>query len=155
MSAMVKIKRAEPGDSVKLLPLVAAYWEYESISGFDQSRVGPPLERLLATPGLGAGWIAYQDKVAIGYLLSVYVFSLEHLGLTAEIDEFFVLPFGRSSGVGSELLGAAESEFVRIGCTNVSLQLSRANDAARRFYRRSGFAERSGYDLLDKMLHAD
>jgi GNAT superfamily N-acetyltransferase len=63
----------------------------------------------------------------------VYVFSLEHLGLTAEIDEFFVLPSVRSHGLGDGLLHRAEAEFVRRGCTNVALQLGRGNDRARVF----------------------
>ncbi len=57
-------------------------------------------------------------------LLAVYVFSLEHLGITAEIDELFVLSSQGDRGIGAELLEVAESEFRRLGCTNVSLQLS-------------------------------
>ena len=67
----------------------------------------------------------------VGYLVAVYVFSLEHLGLTAEIDEFMVLDQHRGHGVGSALLGIAETTFSWAGCTKVSLQLSRRNDAAR------------------------
>lgn len=151
---MALIRTAEAGDTATLLPLVAAYWDFESIPGFDPSRVAPQLNRLLSTPSLGAGWIAFADNIAIGYLLAVYVFSLEHMGVTAEIDEFFVIPAGRGSGVGSELLRIAETEFIRLGCTNVSLQLSRGNDSARRFYRRFGYAERSGFELLDKTLRS-
>ena len=93
-----------------------------------------------------------MEGVAEGYLLAVYVFSLEHLGLTAEIDEFFVVPARRGQGTGAALLRAAEAEFRQAGCTNVALQLSRSNDSARAFYRRYDYAERSGYELLDKML---
>ncbi len=148
------IRRARAEDSTTLLPLISAYWDFESIPGFDRARVVPQLERLLSTPSLGAGWIAFADNVAVGYLLAVYVFSLEHTGLTAEIDEFFVLPKKRGCGLGSELIREAETEFIRIGCTNVSLQLARRNDAARGFYRRFGYAERTGFELLDKNLHA-
>lgn len=151
---MALIRRAGAADAPTLLPLIAAYWAFESISGFDPVRLGPQLERLLSTPGLGTGWIASEGGVATGYLLAVYVFSLEHAGLTAEIDEFFVLPELRGSGVGSEMIRRAESEFIDAGCTNVSLQLSRHNDAARRFYRRIGYAERSDFELLEKDLHA-
>ena len=151
---MALIRTAETNDIATLLPLVADYWDFESIPGFDPASVAPQLERLLSTPSLGTGWIAFTDNIAVGYLLAVYVFSLEHMGITAEIDEFFVMPARRNSGVGAELLRTAETEFIRVGCTNVSLQLSRDNDSARRFYHRSGYAERSGFELLDKMLHS-
>lgn len=149
---MVRVRRAKASDVAVLLPLIDAYWAFESIAGFDANRTAGPLERLLSEPRLGAGWIALADDVAVGYLLAVYVFSLEHQGLTAEIDELFVAPAGRNAGVGAELLEVAEREFVRVGCTNVSLQLSRNNAAARRFYHRHGYGERAGYELLDKML---
>ncbi|MDX2206508.1 MAG: GNAT family N-acetyltransferase [Gemmatimonadales bacterium] len=150
---MTKIRRAEAGDVPSLLPLIEEYWCFEAISGFESGRVAAQLARLLSDPRLGAGWISSGDGVATGYLIAVYVFSLEHMGVTAEIDEFFVLPSQRGRGIGAELLGVAESEFRRVGCTNVSLQLSRHNDPARAFYRRHQYGERSGYDLLDKMLH--
>jgi ribosomal protein S18 acetylase RimI-like enzyme len=107
---------------------------------------------MCADEALASGWIAFTRGQAVGYLLAVYVFSLEHLGLTAEIDEFFVLPSARGRKIGGELLRLAEAEFVRRGCTNVSLQLGRGNERARVFYRAHGYGERAGFELLDKRL---
>lgn len=135
-----------------LLPLIEQYWIFEDITGFDGTRVQQELERVLADSRLASGWIAFAGGRAAGYLLAVYVFSLEHLGLTAEIDEFFVLPSARGHGLGDALLRLAEQEFVRRRCGNVSLQLGRGNDKARAFYRRHGYADRAGFELLDKML---
>jgi GNAT superfamily N-acetyltransferase len=149
---MTQIRRGTASDVPLLLPLVNDYWNYEGIAGFTSIRVAAPLKQLLSEAGLGAGWIAVTENAAVGYLLAVYVFSLEHFGLTAEIDELFVVPSQRGSGIGSKLLNVAESEFRRAGCTNVSLQLSRDNDFARLFYHRHGYTERSSYELLEKML---
>lgn len=149
---MARIRRATASDVQSLLPLVAEYWTHDAISGFDSQRVAVALKRLLSQPGLGAGWIAEVDGVAVGYLLAVYVFSLEHLSITAEIDELFVLSAQRGKLIGAALLEVAELEFVRTGCTNVSLQLARANDSGRTFYHRHGYTERSAYELLDKAL---
>lgn len=55
-------------------------------------------------------------------------------------------------GAGSALLAAVEAESTRRECRNISLQLGRGNEAAREFYRRQGYSERSGFELLDKML---
>ena len=146
------VRRLTSAGIAGVLPLVEQYWIFEDIQGFDAAAVRRELERVCADPRLGAGWIAVEDGRAVGYLLAVFVHSLEHLGLTAEIDEFFLLPSARGHGAGVALLAAAETEFRRIGCTNVSLQLGRGNRAAREFYRRRGYSERSGYELLDKML---
>jgi GNAT superfamily N-acetyltransferase len=153
-AGMVDIRRAIADDVPALLPLVAAYWQFENLEGFEPRSVGAQLVRLLSSDHLGAGWLALSDERAVGYLLAVYVFSLEHGGLTAEIDEFFVAPEGRGAGIGRLLLDAAETEFVRAGCRNTSLQLGRGNATARRFYHRHGYRERSGFELLDKNLPA-
>jgi GNAT superfamily N-acetyltransferase len=140
------------GDAPALLPLIRGYWAFEGISGFDLRRVEGELARLLSAPSLGSAWVATAGGDAVGYPLAVYVFSLEHLGMTAEIDELFVLPPHRGQGTGRALLAAAEAEFLHAGCTNVSLQLSHGNEAARAFYYHVGYAARSGFQLLDKTL---
>jgi GNAT superfamily N-acetyltransferase len=139
-------------DVAALLPLVEQYWLFEDIAGFDPARVGRELGRAVADPKLASGWVANLRGEPVGYLLAVYVFSLEHLGLTAEIDEFFVLPSARGKGVGDALLQRGEAEFARRGCTNVALQLGKGNDGARTFYRAHGYGERAGFELHDKML---
>jgi GNAT superfamily N-acetyltransferase len=139
-------------DILALLPLIEQYWIFEDVAGFDAARVTRELQRFCADPALGSGWIASVGGKPIGYLLAVYVFSLEHLGLTAEIDEFFVLPSARGKGIGDELLKLAEAEFVRRRCTNVALQLGKGNDRARIFYHAHGYDGRAGFELLDKML---
>jgi GNAT superfamily N-acetyltransferase len=147
-----EIRPVAAADIPALVPLVEQYWIFEDIAGFDAARIARELSGLLADPRLGSGWIARVKGQAVGYLLAVYVFSLEHLGLTAEIDEFFVLPSARGKKIGEELLRQAEAEFVRRRCTNVSLQLGRGNERARAFYRRQGYGDRAGFELLDKML---
>ncbi|MET1078872.1 MAG: GNAT family N-acetyltransferase [Pseudomonas sp.] len=149
---MVEIRQATTGDVRQLLALVAEYWAFEGIAGFVPERVAAQLSRLLSSAELGAGWMAVEEGEAVGYLLAVQVFSLEYLGLTAEIDEFFVLASQRGRGVGAALLNTAEAEFGRRGYTQVSLQLSRTNPSALQFYRGLGYAQRADYGLLDKPL---
>ena len=146
------IRAITANDIPELLTLVEQYWLFEELPGFEPTAVAKQLQRLCGDPRLGAGWIAHAGQKPAGYLLAVHVFSLEQLGLTAEIDEFFVLPSCRGQGLGAGLLQAAEAEFLRAGCTNVSLQIGRGNEAAREFYRRNGYSDRAGFKLLDKVL---
>ena len=152
---MPEICKATVQDVPDLLMLVEQYWAFESIVGYDRARLSVQLERLVSVQHLGGGWIARNGVTPVGYLLAVYVFSLEKLGLTAELDEFFVEPTFRSQGIGASLLRAAEDTFFHAGCTNVALQLSYGNDAARAFYRHHGYLQRSGYELLGKKLVGD
>ncbi len=150
----MKIRPATPEDIPALLALVRRYWEFEGITGFMALRVELVLKRLLAEPPLGAAFLAEADGRLVGYLIVVLVLSIEHQGLMGEIDEFFVLPEARSRGVGGALLTAAEAALTARGCVRLQLQLGVANEAARAFYQRRGYAARSGYALLDKPLAA-
>ncbi len=152
MNDAVQILPATADDIEVLLPLVEQYWKFEAIEGFDAERIRALLSRIFDDGSLGRAWLARVYNEPAGYLLAVYVFSLEHQGLTAEIDEFFVLPQHRGLGLGGRMLAAAETQFRAEGCTNVSLELGRNNEDARRFYRQHGFDDRAGFELVTKNL---
>lgn len=149
------VRRADLDDLPALLRLVEAYWDLEGIAGFDHASAAEQIRFVLSKPDLGCIWIALAEKDVVGYIIVVHVFSLEHVGLTAEIDELFVEPACRRQGVGRALLEAAEEWSVRAGCRNLSLQVGRDNDAARNFYTRLGLRRRTGFELMEKDLHAE
>lgn len=148
----VDVRPAGVSDVPALLALIERYWQFENISGFESGRLDAVVRRGLANEHLGRAWLARVDGEPAGYLFIVFVYSLEYQGLTAEIDELFVLPAHRGRALGATLLEAAEAGCRGAGCTRLVLQLGRENEAARRFYRRRGFNERAGYELLDKDL---
>lgn len=148
----MQIRAAVANDVPRLLSLVRRYWEFEGIEAFEALRVEQVLMRLITESGRGEVWVAEAGGQLEGYLVLVYVLSLEHRGLMAEIDEFFVAPQSRAQGVGGRLLAAAEDALRRRGCVRVQLQLGVANTAAREFYARRGYGARGGYELLDKAL---
>lgn len=146
------VRAATSRDIPQLLSLVRRYWEFEQIEGFVALRVELTLRRLLTEGHLGGAWVAEGDAGLTGYLLAVLVLSVEHGGLMAEIDEFFVLPEARSQGLGARLLEAAETALAGRGCLRLQLQLATGNAAGRAFYERHGYRGRDGYRLLDKAL---
>src|SRR6516165_1547721 len=93
----MEIRRARVEDIPRLLALVRRYWDFEGISGFAALRIELVLQQLLAErSALGAVWVAETGGTLVGYLIVVLLMSVEHQGLTGEIDEFFVLPEARS-----------------------------------------------------------
>ena len=152
MSPQVEIRSATRDDAPELVALVEQYWKFEAIEGFDAARIAALFERVAAQPTLGHAWIATVDGAPAGYLFAVYVFSLEYQGLTAEIDELYVMPQYRGIGLGARLLSTAEETFRQGGCTVAFLQIGRDNEAARAFYRGHGYADRAGFELVDKVL---
>jgi GNAT superfamily N-acetyltransferase len=145
-------RRATAQDIPQLLELVRHYWEFEGISGFDAARTAALLQRLCTEPALGSAWVAASGAGLLGYLIAVSVLSVEHQGVMAEIDEFFVVAAARGRGVGAALLTALEGALAQDGCVRLQLQLAVDNQAARTFYERRGFRGRDAYTLLDKPL---
>ena len=152
MSGDVSIRRARTNDIAGVLALVREYWSFEGIAPFEARSVEAQLQFILSKPELATLFVAARADTLVGYLLLVYVFSLENLGLTSEIDELFVLSSDRDSGVGRALLSAAEEASRAAGCTAIALQLGIGNGRARRFYERAGYGVRSGFGLLHKSL---
>jgi GNAT superfamily N-acetyltransferase len=139
-------------DVPSIASLVERYWQVEGIGGFDRTAVEATLRSLLSGPERGGCWVAEEDSELCGYLTAVYMLSLEHGGVMAEIDEIFVQPKLRSSGVGTLLIVAAERVMAAQGLVRLQLQLGIDNHRGRRFYERHGFHRRSGYELFDKPL---
>jgi GNAT superfamily N-acetyltransferase len=148
----MRIRRAALPDIPQLLLLVRRYWEFEGLTHFSALKVELVLKHLVENESAGAVWVAEEGAGLVGYLILVFVVSVEHGGLMAEIDELYVCEAQRGRGTGGELLGACEQELRRRGCVRLQLQIALANEAARGFYLRRGFAHRSGYTLLDKPL---
>jgi ribosomal protein S18 acetylase RimI-like enzyme len=152
MRVSPQIRTGIPDDVPQLLELVRQYWHFEGVPGFDAGTLSPLLKRLASEPDVGGIWVADAGGELVGYLIAVRTFSLEQQGPMAEIDEFFVSPTARTSGVGAALLDVAESDLACAGCVCLQLQLGKNNVRARAFYRRHGYSEREGYELLDKRL---
>jgi GNAT superfamily N-acetyltransferase len=152
MSASISlIRAASASDAPALTRLVEQYWTFEGIAGFDPRRIEALLRTALSDGGARC-WLAVEAGEVGGYLLAVLVFSLEHGGMMAEIDEFFVTTALRGRGIGAALLGQAERALQASGVLRLQLQLGSGNAHARDFYAARGYGRRSGFDLWDKAL---
>lgn len=146
------VRQATPSDIPQLLPLIKAYWAFEGIEGYAKNKITVLLERLLGNPALGSGWLLYQNNIPIGYCLVCHVFSLEWGGLTAVLDEFFIVSEARGQGLGAVVLRQLEGHLRALGVVQLELEVGVRNDSARAFYRRFGFAQRSGFLPMTKKL---
>ena len=146
------IRLARDSDLENLSSLVALYWDFENIAGFDRARITTLLADFLTQPQRGRCWVAEEGGHLIGYLLAVYLFSLELGGMMAEIDEFFVLSQKRSLNAGTGLLDTASRTMRQEGIAHLQLQLNAQNLNGKRFYERHGFRSISGRDVLRKTL---
>lgn len=149
------IRVAVAADAPVIAAMVGRYWQFEGIEGFNAMRVEATLTRLLREPQWGACWLAEVGGVACGYVVAMVMLSIEFGGVMAEIDELWLAPEQRGSGLGRALLQTAEQALTARGCTQATLLLGSDNAASRGFYRLLGYRERTGYEVLGKALGAE
>ena len=128
------------GDVPALLPMMRALWEHEGIP-FEVTRVEPPLRELLADPALGRVWLALVGDAVAGYALGTWGFSTEQGGRFLLLDELFVAPPFRGTGIGSAALAFVEEAARVAGGRAVRIEVAEENDGARRLYREAGYSD--------------
>lgn len=136
----VTFREARDGDVPVLLPMMRALWEHEGIP-FDEERVGPPLRELLAEPALGRVWLALAGDVVAGYAMATWGFSTEQGGRFLLLDELFVLPAFRETGIGKAALSLVEEAARAAGGRAVRIEVAEENDGARRLYQGAGYVD--------------
>jgi ribosomal protein S18 acetylase RimI-like enzyme len=104
----------------------------------------------LKNPSLGRIWIAVERNRLIGYLVVVFLMSLEYGGIAAEIDELYVESSERGRGVGEALLKAAGKTLLQKGVGQVSLRVGKSNSQGIRFYKNLGFRKRNEFLVMDR-----
>ena len=143
----VSVRSITLHDVDSVLGLIHAYWQHEAIAGFDPVRLRDQLRDFLIHSVYGCGWLVEDAGATVGYLLCTFVYSFEHGGRMAEIDEFFVAQSHRGRGLGRRLLASAREELSGRGFTMLQMQVAEGNEKARSFYARQGFVEKSGCRL--------
>jgi GNAT superfamily N-acetyltransferase len=132
----MRIRRLTRRGCAAALPLLEAqYREHDiAMSGATLLRA---LRELLG--GKGLALIASERAAAVGVAVLSFSHQLERGGATAWLDELYVVPESRGSGVGRALLRRALREARREGCESVNLEVVRGHGRAARLYVREGF----------------
>jgi ribosomal protein S18 acetylase RimI-like enzyme len=110
----------------------------------------------IARRAVEGGLLVARDPA--GEVVGFVTFALRSSTYEADVtrgivENIYVEPDRRGEGVGSALLGEAEARLAEEGATAVTLEVMADNEAARRFYRRHGYA--SHRVELEKSVESD
>jgi len=83
--------------------------------------------------------VARDGGRVVGVALLSFLWTLEHGGASAWLDELYVLPEARGRGVGRALARAAIEEAERADCIALDLEVEPGHDAAVQLYDSLGF----------------
>lgn len=108
---------------------------------FDPPALQAAARGLVARQGRGAILIARDDATPIGVAALTYIWTLEHGGKVAWLEELYVEPAYRNRGIGTRLLIDAMTLARTEGCLALDLEVVEAQGAAIRLYERHGFGQ--------------
>jgi len=148
----ITIATARTQDVNALVQLVGQYWEYEQLKPINAEAIAKLISEIIAHPELGQCWIARNAVGIQGYLVCSCVPSFEYGGLLALIADLYVVADARRSGVGQQLVHAAEQFMQERGCVHIAMEVAERNVRAQQFYSILGFATRAGYSMMHKAL---
>ena len=138
MHVEVTIVLASSADREELLELLGAQLEEHAIDVATES-LARAVDGVFADPERGRFLVARLEGTAVGVAYLSYLWTLEHGGKSAWLDELYVVPARRERGVGRELLRAACDRAARDGCAAVDLEVEASHARAARLYAREGF----------------
>lgn len=150
------VRRAEMADAAALAGLLEAFLHEEG-----KPPPGPieaaTLARWLAPPAPSFhALIGLQAERALGYLAYYGAFSLFKPGPVLLVENLYVLPAARGTGLGRRLMAAAAVEARRLGYQRIELHVREDRPEAGRFYQALGMdpAGETVYRIEDARLAA-
>ena len=120
--------------------LVLLMQEFYSESGFqlDHGWAESSFQSMLASPALGALWLARTGVESVGHAVLSVRYSMEFGGLIGYIDDLYVKPKYRGMGAGSALLAALYAECQSRSCKSVQVEVGDSNTPALALYSKFG-----------------
>jgi ribosomal protein S18 acetylase RimI-like enzyme len=134
---MHSITDATLEDIGALTDQIAHYYAHDGIP-FDASRVSGALMDMMRADR-GRAWLLRMDGILAGYAVVVWSYSIEYGGVEAVLDELYLEPEARGTGLGRIVVEHIVREAQNAGAIVMRLETERENTAARAFYKRLGF----------------
>jgi ribosomal protein S18 acetylase RimI-like enzyme len=136
---------------IELLVTLMKEFYVEAAFPLDEARSRDSFQELQRQPHLGRSYLVRSGGSVAGYLVLTLTFSMEYGGLAAFLDDLYLRPAYRGSGVGTAALKEALALATRHGVRAVHLEVGRDNVPAQSLYWNLGFRE-SDRQLLTRRL---
>jgi GNAT superfamily N-acetyltransferase len=131
---------ATASEVAAIVPLLATQLEEHQVE-IDRAALTHAVEGLVRHEERGAILIARVDgrEGLAGLAVLAYTWTVEHGGPCTWLDELYVVPELRDSGLGTQLLRAAMEHARRDGCRAIDLEVDAEHARVESLYLRNGF----------------
>lgn len=138
MTHELEIRPATAADLPAAVALLARQFAEHDIA-LDGDALASSVATLARDPALGVVLVARDGESVVAAAVVTFLFTLEHGGPGAWLDELYVDQPQRGRGIGARLVHAAMDVARERGCVALDLEVEEGHDDAERLYRRLGF----------------
>jgi len=135
---VILIRTAVPGDAMAIAAMAIAFRDHLERTVPTDAQFRENVALLLGQDD-AEFFIATRDGIPAGYVLQRYRHSMWASGTEAAIEDLFVDPAVRRSGIGRQLIGHALDRAATRDCVTVCLDTNENNVASTRIYTGFGF----------------
>ncbi len=136
---MLNVRLATPADLDEVLRLVRGLLIELGGNPAPAEDLYGVFDALVAENGAGFAVIAEEDGKAKAVCTASFLYAIRTAGKYCILQEMFVEPESRSSGVGAAVVDFALQHAMASGCEVVELGTPRNGDRQIEFYERAGF----------------
>jgi GNAT superfamily N-acetyltransferase len=136
--AGVTIERLDAATYRAALPLLRTQLEEHGVE-LTAAELEHGVRGLVSVEGRGALLVARGGERVLGVAAMSYLWTLEHGGYAAWLDELYVLPEQRGRGTGSTLLAAVLETARAAGAIALDLEVEASHARVQGLYLRNGF----------------
>ena len=141
------MRRASFDDIPLLVDLMAEFYG-EAGYELDRDRASTAFAALIADERLGYIWVIQAEEQDVGHLVLTLRFAMEYGGLIGCLDDLYVKPGWRGRGLATGALMEMRKMCQNAGIRALTVEVSPDNGPAQTVYRRGGFIEAVGRQLL-------
>lgn len=147
------IRRATVADAAELQRLLAVQLTEHHVH-IDATRLAAAIHGVLDDSDLGFFLVAGEAGRATGVAYVSFIWALEHGGRAAWLEELYVEPARRESGLGTQLLEAVLDECRQAGCAALDLEIDADHERVWSLYQRQGFRPLPRRRIVRTLRHA-
>ncbi len=133
------IRKIKEEDKQDYLEMAENFYSSDAVDhNIPEKYIADTFDELMKSDRYTAGYIMEYENTTVGYALLAKTFSQEAGGTVLWIDELYVKPGYRSSGVGKEFFAYLRNHLPG-NVKRIRLEVEDSNQKAVSLYRRMGF----------------
>lgn len=136
---MTTFKPLSTSDINEILLMMEEFYSIDNYS-FNLEISKKLFHHFVADEKQGKGWLIYNEKEVVGYIILTFIFSFEYQGTIAFLDELYIKKTARGKGIGKQTLQFIQQQAPKLSLKVIYLEIEPHNETAQKLYLANDFA---------------